>query len=209
MAIQIKTFPQGLVNANCYVIFDDETKVSAIVDCSWFGLRFKAEIESLGIEKFDYILLTHGHFDHIMGVEKVQKSLGGKIVIHALDESCLSSDVDSRAELFGTSLHFELKADILVKDGDSLPFGNSSIKVIHTPGHTVGGVCYEIENNLFTGDTLFKGTVGRTDFPNGSYAQIIESVKKLAALEGDYNVYPGHEGSSTLDYERKTNPYMK
>ncbi len=209
MAIQIKTFPQGLVNANCYVIFDDENQAAAIVDCSEFGARFKAQIENLGIEKFDYILLTHGHFDHVMGIEKVQKNFGGKIVIHALDESCLSSDEISLASGFGTSLGFSLKADITVKDSDVLPFGDTQIEVIHTPGHTVGGVCYKIKNDLFTGDTLFKGTVGRTDFPNGSYAQIIGSVKKLASLDGDYNVYPGHEGSSTLSFERRTNPYMK
>lgn len=209
MAIEVSCLSQGPVGANCYIIVEPESKKSAIIDCSELGLRLKEYIKKMDIESFDYILLTHGHFDHILATKKVKDTFGGKVVIHQKDAGCLKSNEQSLATSFGIDLGFEMDADILVSDGDILDFGNTKIKVIHTPGHTPGCVCYAIDDNLFTGDTLFKGSVGRTDFPNGSYPQIIESVKKLAKLDGDYKVYAGHEGSSTLDNERKYNPYMK
>lgn len=208
MPIQILTLAQGPVSANCYVVLDTESKKSAIIDCSELGLRLKDYIKKMGIEKFDYILLTHGHFDHILATAKVKDYYGGQVVIHENDANCLSSNEQSLAAAFGINLGFSMQADIKVVDADELDFGSTKIKVIHTPGHTPGCVCYQIEDNIFTGDTLFKLNVGRTDFPNGSYPQILSSVKKLANLDGDFKVYPGHEGESTLDFERKHNPYI-
>ncbi len=207
MALKVTqlTFP-GFC-ANCYLVCDEETKDAFLIDPGAYGTRQSEYIKSQGAN-LRYILLTHGHYDHIMGVKQFKKDFSAKVVIHEKDEDCLSSPLKSLA--ITHALNFpKAEADITVKDGDRLYFGGTEIEVIHTPGHTKGSVCYKIGDMLFTGDTLFKGTVGRTDFPGGSYKEIIESVNRLGALEGDYKVYPGHEGITTLENERRNNPYME
>ncbi|MBQ7295667.1 MAG: MBL fold metallo-hydrolase [Clostridia bacterium] len=206
LKITLLTFPG--FTANCYFVFDEETKESFLVDPGAYGKRHSEYIKSQGIEKLSYILLTHGHFDHIMGVSQFKEDLGGQIVIHEKDADCLSSPLKSLAITQGLMLQ-KTQADITVKDGDTLSFAGGEIEVIHTPGHTKGCVCYKLGELLFTGDTLFRGTVGRTDFPGGSYSELSESMKKLKALEGDYKVYPGHEELTTLENERRNNPHME
>lgn len=198
------TFPG--FTANCYLAVDEETKDAFLIDPGAYGIRQSEYIKSQGVN-LRYILLTHGHYDHMLGVRSFKEAFGAKVVIHGEDEVCLSSPLKSLAITHGLNFP-KTEADILVSDGDKIPFGNSEIEVIHTPGHTRGSVCYKLSDMLFTGDTLFKGTVGRTDFPGGSYKEILASVQKLAALEGDYKVYPGHEGKTTLENERRNNPYM-
>lgn len=194
--------------ANCYLVTDESTNESFLVDPGAYGERQKEYIKSQGIEKLRYILLTHGHYDHIMGVRQFKEEFDAQVVIHKNDEGCLSSPLKSLAITQGFNFP-KTSAEILVDDGDKLSFADSEIQVIHTPGHTKGCVCYKLGDTLFTGDTLFKGTVGRTDFPGGSYNEIIKSVAKLSALEGDYKVYPGHESETTLENERRNNPYMR
>lgn len=207
MALKVTqiTFPG--FTANCYFVFDEEAKEGFLIDPGAYGIRQSEYIKSQGIEKLSYILLTHGHFDHIMGVRQFKENLGGKIVIHEKDADCLSSPLKSLAITHGLNFP-KTQADITVKDGDTLSFAGREIEVIHTPGHTKGSVCYKLGELLFTGDTLFKGTVGRTDFPGGSFSEIKESMQRLKALESDYKVYPGHEGLTTLENERRNNPYM-
>ncbi len=196
--------------ANCYLTVDERTNEGFLVDPGAYGERQAAYIKSLGIEKLKYILLTHGHYDHILGVEKFREVFGGQVVVHSLDEEKLSSKMKSLHFIGGIGSKFiPAKADILVKDGDRIPFGGGEIEILHTPGHTKGGVCYKIGDVLFTGDTLFKGTIGRTDFPDSDENEMLSSLKKLYALEGDYKVYPGHEDTTTLGFEKKYNPYMK
>ena len=201
------TFP--CFSANCYLVTDEETGESLLIDPGSYGERQKDFIKAQGVEKLKYILLTHGHFDHMIGVERFRNAFSGEVVVHENDSDKLSSAVGSLYSRFEREIPFaSATADIKVKDGDSLPFGKYEIEVIHTPGHTKGCVCYKIGDCLFTGDTLFRGSIGRTDVPDSDEGEMLSSLKKLNAIEGDYKVYPGHEGTSTLSYEKQTNRYM-
>ncbi len=194
--------------ANCYLVTDKKTNESFLVDPGAYGTRQSEYIKSQGIESLKYILLTHGHYDHIMGVKRFKEDFGAEVVIHENDEDCLRSPIKSLAITHGLKFP-KAEADVVVLGGDSLTFGEDKIEVIHTPGHTKGCVCYKLGDMLFTGDTLFKGTVGRTDFPGSSYVEMLESLTKLKELSGDYKVFPGHEGATTLENERRNNPYMR
>lgn len=197
-----------MVASNSYIIKDTVSGEAAVIDAGVFNNRFEALIRSMNIEKLKYILLTHGHFDHIMGVKRLQKTFGGEIIIHEADADCLS---DSRKNLAGV-LGFDcppFECDMTVRDGDILALGEEKIEVISTPGHTVGSVCLKTEKYLFSGDTLFNRGIGRTDFPGGSMEEILRSIKRLYALEGDYRVFPGHGDGTVLSFERENNPYTR
>lgn len=210
MAIKVTNISFSGFTANCYLVTDMASGESLLVDPGAYGERQKDYIKAQGIDNLKYILLTHGHFDHMLGVEKFRREFSAKVVIHSLDEDKLSSAVKSLYSRFDRENPFTpTSADIVVKDGDKLELGNETIEVIHTPGHTKGGVCYKVRDLLFTGDTLFKTTIGRTDFPDSDEYEMLSSLKKLYALDADYKIYPGHEGVTTLDFEKKTNRYMK
>lgn len=199
----------GMLPTNCYFLIDEKTKKSAVVDPGFYSTQMEAVIQDIGADNVDYILLTHGHFDHMLGAGKVKKQTGAKVVITAADSGMLQDDHLNLAALFTSERPTLREADILVKDGDVLPLGELAIRVIATPGHTVGGCCYQVENAVFTGDTLMRGTIGRSDFPTGNYTDLLASVKKLGELPGDYHVYPGHESETTLAYERENNPFLR
>lgn len=208
MSLSVKTFNPPVVASNSYIIKDIVSGEAAVIDAGMYNDRFEALLKSMNIEKLKYILLTHGHFDHIMGVKRLQKSFGGEIIIHQADAPCLSDSVKSLASVWS----FEcppFECDRTVKDGDILSLGEEKIEVIHTPGHTVGSVSYKTGRYLFTGDTLFHAAIGRTDFPGGSMENILSSIKRLYSLEGDYRVCPGHGDESTLSFERDNNPYTR
>lgn len=205
--LKLTTFAPGMVYANCYIVTDEESKEAFVVDPGVYNKRFEAALRAAGVEKLRYILLTHGHFDHISGVKALKKDFGGDVVIHREDAGCLYDKSKSLASKFFFPQH-DVTADVLVDDGQRLPFGEGEIEVIHTPGHTKGSVCYTIEDIMLSGDTLFKSSIGRTDFPGGSFEEIKASLKKLAALEKNYTVYPGHDVSTTLEREKKYNPYV-
>lgn len=195
----------GSMDNNCSLIIDEKTNQSALVDCNEFSQKM---IDMIGDTDLKYILLTHGHFDHIIGVKSVKEKYGAQVVISKEDEPMLNSSKLSLA-VFCNAPQNNVDADIIVKDGDEITLGEIKIKVMATPGHTSGSVCYIAENCIFSGDTLFYCSCGRTDFPSGSPEQMMLSLQKLKALDGDYKVYTGHNNLTTLDFERKNNPYMK
>lgn len=195
----------GSMDNNCSLIIDEKTNQSALVDCNEFSQKM---IDMIGDTDLKYILLTHGHFDHIIGAKSVKEKYGAQVVISKEDEPMLNSSKLSLA-VFCNAPQNNVDADIIVKDGDEITLGEIKIKVMATPGHTSGSVCYIAENCIFSGDTLFYCSCGRTDFPSGSPEQMMSSLQKLKALDGDYKVYTGHNNLTTLDFERKNNPYMK
>lgn len=195
----------GSMDNNCSLIIDEKTNQSALVDCNEFSQKM---IDMIGDTDLKYILLTHGHFDHIIGVKSVKEKYGAQVVISKEDEPMLNSSKLSLAA-FCNAPQNNVDADIIVKDGDEITLGETKIKVMATPGHTSGSVCYIAEHCIFSGDTLFYCSCGRTDFPSGSHEQMMTSLQKLKALDGDYKVYTGHNNLTTLDFERKNNPYMK
>jgi glyoxylase-like metal-dependent hydrolase (beta-lactamase superfamily II) len=208
MSLKLTTFFPSMAYANCYILKDEASGEALVVDPGVDNNRLEALLKQEGITALKYILLTHGHFDHIGAVQSLKHFFGGDVVIHTGDAICLCDSDASLASGFGLEQN-DVQADIVIDDGDVLTLGENKIRVLHTPGHTKGSVCYIVEDMIFSGDTLFKGTVGRTDFPGGSYEEIIASLSKLASLEGDYKVYPGHEALTTLEREKHYNPYMK
>lgn len=195
-------------SSNCYLVKETNTGLYLLVDVGEFSPKIEKELRDKGVEKLEYILLTHGHYDHIMGVKAMKEVFGGKIVIHEADNAYLGNGMLSLAFFRGYYEEDFPEADMIVTDETVLPFGDEKIGVIHTPGHTPGSVCYEIADFLFTGDTLFKSCIGRADLPGGDAKTLIKSLFKLKAIERDYIVCPGHEASSTLNDEKRDNPYM-
>lgn len=198
---------------NRYMLLDEASGEAAIIDPAWYEGVLENEIKNLDKNvKIKYILLTHGHFDHIMGVYALKEATGALVAIHEADEDCLydssksySKDADMPAE------QIPVHADILLKDGDELRLGETVIRVMHTPGHTLGSVCYivEEEKTIFSGDTLFCMTVGRTDLYGGSMDMLGRSLRKLIALEGDYRVLAGHSRETNLERERTRNRFIR
>ena len=203
--------PMGPLNANCYVVIDEVTKKAAVIDPSSYNSDLKQVLHSDEVSSVEYILLTHGHFDHILGVPQVKSDFkNAKICIHEEDEKNLSNKDLNLVDMVGLPFT-PIAAVELLEDGSIIDLGTLKIKVMHTPGHTQGGVCYIIEDEkiIFSGDTLFRGSFGRTDFPGGDTFKLIQSLKRLKNLDGDYKILPGHENDTTLNYEREHNMYMR
>lgn len=195
-----KIYPYGFA-ANSYAVTADD-KTCVLIDCAQERVLEKCISSGL---KPEYVLLTHCHYDHIGGCGALYKA-GAKIICGKDEKDLIFSD-DNRAIFHDITIpSFDIYKT--VKDGEELNLCGINFKVIATPGHTRGGVCYLAGSSLFTGDTLFFESVGRTDFATGSSSQLVASVKKLYALEGDYNVYCGHGENTTLNHERAFNPYI-
>ncbi len=201
--LKVNKYVTGTLQTNCYLVTDEETNRGLIIDPGETSPELEKDLQNLN--SVDYILLTHGHFDHILKTAKYKKLTSAKIVM-CIDEQefAYDSNLNLSFKYYKEGIE-NFTPDILVQDGASLEFGSTQIKIISTPGHTKGGVCYIINNNIFSGDTLFKRSIGRTKFPTGDPASMKASLEKLYGLEKDYNVYPGHSDSTTLFSERNNN----
>jgi hydroxyacylglutathione hydrolase len=196
----------------CYLIGDEETKEGLFIDPADDVERLISEAKSHGVEKIKYIVNTHSHVDHIMGNKEMVKRTGAKVVIHEEEARYLVQTPADLLMMFRATP--SPPADLLVKEGDVIQVGKVGLKVIHTPGHSPGGMSLYIDGMVFTGDTLFVGSVGRTDFPGSSWEAMETSIrKKLYVLPGDTIVFPGHNyGStptSTIQYEKRHNPFVR
>lgn len=203
--LKIQRFPVGILRTNSYLISYNDRGI--IVDPGGISDKLDENIKKLN--GIDYIILTHGHFDHILEVKRYQNLTGAKIVI-GKDEKDFPMDnsLNLCSEFYKKGIN-NFSADILLKDGDILNFNDKEIKVILTPGHTIGSVCYCLDNNMFSGDTLFRGKVGRTDLATGNENDMLNSLKKLYDLETDYSVYPGHGLTTSLYREKSLNTGLK
>ena len=191
----VTSLPVGSIGTNCYLIYDETTKDAAVIDPGDNAKPVAARIKELGLN-VRAILLTHGHFDHCGDVKRIRKLTGAQVFVHPADRD------------LPIMLRRGLEADRDLADGDVLDLAGTRLRVLHTPGHTPGSVCFLCGDLLFSGDTLFEGSCGRTDFPGGSWPEMLASLRRLAELEGDYKVYPGHGEETTLEQERRFNPYM-
>lgn len=195
---------------NTYIVTDVETGATAVIDPS---LPEKILLEKLAGKDVQYIFFTHGHSDHSCGAKMLKENTGAKTVIHKDEEEMfhdiIKNEFHVNRDLLGTPFP-DVDIDILTEDGAEFNLGNTKITVMHTPGHSMGSVCYLFMDDLvmFTGDTLFKLCAGRTDFYGGDARQELHSLAKIAELKGNYKVYPGHEEETTLDFERENNRYM-
>ena len=203
----IKTFVEPPIDNNNYLIVDEETKNAALIDCSSIDDRIDEEIEKQGAN-LKYILLTHGHFDHIAGIRPNRFKNNPQIVMHKADLDWLNN-ANQYLPMFGMPEITIPKVEIFVEDGDIIQLGSLEIKVLHTPGHTQGGVCYLVDGNLFSGDTIFREAVGRCDLEGGNFNQIVESIEdKIFTLPPKTVIYPGHGNITSVEWEKEHNRFL-
>ena len=198
--MKVKLLRVGPIGTNCYILEDDQTNLAAVIDPGDEPELIQEALEKEGV-KVRYLLLTHGHYDHTTAVPALHRVYPqADIYIHQADANGAGSTL------------FPLAGEVddlkLYDEGDVIRLGDHEIQVLHTPGHSPGSVTLKVEDVLFTGDTLFAGSCGRTDLRGGSYEQIMQSLKRLGELKGDFHVCPGHEATSTLERERRSNPFL-
>ncbi len=195
--MEIRTFPVGSYQTNCYIVWGDDADSCVVIDPGYEPEYLLEQVRCLG-KKLQAILLTHGHFDHVGGVKALAQQTGCRVYI-CKEDLALKPALTAGAILYTDTY----------SEGDVLELAGLRFQVLHTPGHTPGSVCLVCGDTIFSGDTLFAGTCGRTDLPGGDMLQILRSLARLAQLEGDYRVLPGHGEDSTLDAERRGNPFMQ
>lgn len=202
----IKCLKVGPIETNCYICCDTVSNRAAIIDPGDDAARIISAFNETGCTA-DYIILTHGHADHMSAIREVMQSTGAKLAVYADEVPLLNDPIENLHSLVSKQPFEPLKPEILLHDGDTLTLGSIQIKVVHTPGHTAGSCCLIAQDTIFSGDTLFRLSAGRTDLPTGSSGDIVKSLKLLFSLDGDLKVLPGHGDFTTLDYEREHNPY--
>ena len=199
--MKVKMMQVGPIGTNCYILEDEGEKRAAVIDPGDEAGRILSVLREMD-SQVDYILLTHGHYDHTTAVPELHEALpDAKIYIHKADANGTGSRIFPLAG--------QVKDLLFYDEGDALPLGALTVEVLHTPGHSKGSVTLKVQDVLFTGDTLFAGDCGRTDLPGGSYEEILASLGRLGRLEGNFHVCPGHEQTSTMDREREINRYLR
>lgn len=206
--MKIVNIPTGMLQANTYLVCDEISRLGFIVDLGGYSRELKNIIEKNDIQ-IQYIVLTHGHGDHIGGVQEHLKDFpDAKVVCSRAEEKMLMDPELNEAHHFGPE-KVSFKPDILVDDEDTLTVGNMTMKFIMTPGHTEGGMCILVDDVLFSGDTLFCRSIGRTDLAGGDFRTLMDSIKKkLFLLPDETQVLPGHMGPTTIGFEKENNPFV-
>lgn len=205
--MKFKVLPLGVYQANCYIVTDEKDNETAVIDPGGDFDQLKRYIEHNNL-KVRYIILTHGHGDHIGALAELKEYTKAPVCINENDSSMLKDSRRNLSRLIGGK-GVEIETDLKLKDGDVLELGDTKLEIIHTPGHTKGGICIRCGNVLFSGDTLFACSIGRTDLEGGSYEEILSSIKnKLFILPEDTEVYPGHGAATTIKTEKKHNPFF-
>jgi len=203
VALYVDTVIVGQIETNCYIVVDETTRDAFLIDPGFDAGAITARIERHSYNP-RFIINTHGHADHI----GCNGAFNLPIYIHERDRGLLSDPVKNLSALFGADIRSP-EAERLLRDGDAIPFCASTLQIIHTPGHSPGCVCIKLDNFLFTGDTLFRESIGRTDLPQGDSRQIMRSLReKIMPLEGDYRVFPGHGAHTGLAWEKAHNFYL-
>lgn len=205
---KIKLLVLGQVSTNCYTLYKEDSKKAVLFDPADAPEQIEAVLTQLGLE-LEAILLTHGHFDHIMAANCLKDMYGVPVIAHEEEAEVAGDCALNLSVQFGGG--YSTVVDRTVKDGETLSLAGFSMKVLHTPGHTKGSACYYLEQEgiLFSGDTLFAASVGRSDFPTGSGSELIRSIRtKLAVLPDDTEVYPGHGEQTDIGYEKHHNPFI-
>lgn len=201
----IKTFIEPPIDNNNYLIIDEQSKEAALVDCSEGVNGGVRNILTEYGAVLKYILLTHGHFDHVAGI---RNNPDVKVFMHENDMGWLNK-VNQYLPMFGMPEITIPRVDVFIKDGDVIKLGETEIKVIHTPGHTQGGVCYLADGKLFSGDTIFREAVGRCDLEGGNFDQIVESIEnKIFTLPAETVIYPGHGRMTSVEWEKEHNRFL-
>lgn len=200
--MKVKTYCVGMIENNDYLVWDDLTKKAFLVDASSRCQAIIDDAEKMNLE-IEYIILTHGHFDHTDGLDFYRAAFPDAKLAACKKEAKMLFDRDLSMGKGG------IKADIWLKDGDILSCGNIEINILETPGHSSGSICIYAEKTLFSGDTLFQASVGRTDFPTGSMSELLDSIhNKLFVLPDDTRVLPGHNDETTIGFEKRYNPFV-
>lgn len=206
--MKILSARMGPIETNCYVLIDGATGKAAVIDPAAPGPELRQMLALPEISSVEYIILTHRHYDHVLGAASLQKETGAEVLIGENDAAALTDPAVSLAAVHGYSQE-PVEPSRLLREGDHISLGMLDIAVLHTPGHTAGGISLVTEDVIFSGDTLFAGSMGRTDLPSGSEEEIFRSLRKLSELPGDYRVLPGHGPETRLEFERRSNPFMR
>jgi len=203
----IKTLPVGPIMANCFIVGCKETLETAVIDPGDEADKILQLVADLDLN-VKTIINTHGHFDHVSANKGIHTATNAPILIHALDAPMLEQ-ISASAANWGLSAEDSPLPERTIDDGDTISFGQITLKVMHTPGHTPGGVSLFTDGHVFVGDTLFAGSIGRTDFPGGDFATLKSSIQdKLFALGDDVRVYTGHGPETTIGHEKQHNPFV-
>jgi len=206
-SVIIKSLPVGPIMANCYILGCKDTSAAIVIDPGDDVDKILLVLAEAKL-KVKYIVDTHGHFDHVGGNRKLKEATGADLLIHADDLPMLNHLQDAAAS-FGLSSDNSPPPDRLLADGDSISCGSITLQVLHTPGHSPGGISLFTPGSVFVGDTLFAGSIGRTDLPGGNFDVLKTSIhNKLFVLPDDVTVYPGHMGTTTIGQEKRHNPFV-
>ncbi|MBR9987591.1 MAG: MBL fold metallo-hydrolase [Desulfosarcina sp.] len=210
----IRQMTLGPIQANCFILGCEDTRQAVVIDPGDDADRILTRLAGDRLTVV-HIINTHGHFDHVGANKRLKETTGADILIHGADAPMLTQ-LSATAAAWGLAAEDSPTADRLLEDGDTISFGTHTLKVLHTPGHTIGGICLYVEHThagalkkaVFVGDTLFAGSIGRTDFPGGNFDTLINSIQtKLFTLDEDVTVYPGHMGNTAIGVEKRTNPF--